>query len=113
MSPLASAAANGGSGDGFSMLLLLLPLLLIAFLFWSQRKRQKKFKEMQADLAVGSRVMTTTGLYGTIAQMDASTVQIEAAPGVVLQFDRRVVMQAPGAQPPHAQPGADETMGEQ
>ncbi|USQ82015.1 preprotein translocase subunit YajC [Ornithinimicrobium faecis] len=113
MSPLASAAASGGSGDGFSMLLLLLPLLLIAFLFWSQRNRQKKFKEMQSDLQVGSRVMTTTGLYGTIAQMDDNTVQVEAAPGVVLQFDRRVVMQAPGAQPPHAQPETDNTTGEQ
>ncbi|WP_109471240.1 preprotein translocase subunit YajC [Ornithinimicrobium cavernae] len=112
MSPLASAAASSGGGDGFSMLLLLLPLALIAFLFISQRNRQKKFKEMQADLAVGSRVMTTTGLYGTIAAMDETTVQIEAAPGVVLQFDRRVVMQAPGAQPPHAQPGPDDTQGD-
>lgn len=109
MSPLASAAASGGSGDGFSMLLLLLPLVLIAFLFFSQRNRQKKFKEMQADLQVGSRVMTTTGLFGTITQMDESTVHIEAAPGVVLQFDRRVVLQAPGAQPPHAQPGEAQT----
>lgn len=97
MSPQASAAASSGGGT-FSMLLLLLPLALIAYLFWSQRNRQKKFKEMQSDLRVGSRVMTTTGLYGSIAHMDEATVHIEAAPGVILQFDRRVVMAAPDAQ---------------
>lgn len=104
MSPQASAAASSGGGT-FSMLLLLLPLALIAYLFWSQRNRQKKFKEMQSDLRVGSRVMTTTGLYGSIAHMDEATVHIEAAPGVILQFDRRVVMTAPDAQGHGAAPG--------
>lgn len=103
MSPLASAATQGTGGQ-FNSILLLLPLLLIAFLFFSQRRRQKKMQQMQAELEVGSRVITTTGLFGTIAGMDETTVQLEAAPGVVLQWDRRAVVPAPGAQPPHAQP---------
>ena len=106
MSPMASAAASGGGQ--FSTLLLVLPLLLLAFLFFSQRRRQKKIQEMQSDLEVGARVMTTTGLYGTVAQLDEKSVHIEAAPGVVLQWDRRAVVPAPGAQPPHAQPGTDD-----
>jgi preprotein translocase subunit YajC len=104
---MASAATTGGGGFT-SSLLLLLPLLLIAYLLWSQRRRQKKMQELQADLEVGVRVMTTTGLYGTVAALDENTVHIEAAPGVVLQWDRRAVVPAPGAQPPHAQPGTDE-----
>lgn len=102
MSPLASAANTGTSGQ-FSTILLLLPILLIAFLFFSQRRRQKKVQTMQAELAVGSRVMTTTGLYGTVAALDESTVHIEAAPGVVLQWDRRAVLPATAAQPSQAQ----------
>lgn len=108
MSPMASAATQGGGGFT-SSLLLLLPLLLIAYLLWSQRRRQKKMQELQADLQVGARVMTTTGLFGTVAALDDSTVHIEAAPGVVLQWDRRAVVPAPGAQPPHAQPGGAES----
>lgn len=107
MSPMASAATSGGGGLT-SSLLLLLPLLLIAYIVWSQRRRQKKMQELQADLQVGARVMTTTGLYGTIAQLDESTVMLEAAPGVVLQWDRRAVVPAPGDQPPHVQPGAED-----
>lgn len=107
MSPLASATTEGTGGQ-FGSILLLLPLLLIAYLFFSQRRRQKKVQEMQAELQVGARVMTTTGLYGTIAALDESTVQIEAAPGVVLQWDRRAVVPAPGAQPPHVQPADDQ-----
>lgn len=107
MSPMASAAPSGGGGFT-SSLLLLLPLLLIAYIVWSQRRRQKKMQELQADLQVGARVMTTTGLYGTIAQLDEATVLLEAAPGVVLQWDRRAVVPAPDDQPPHVQPGADE-----
>lgn len=96
MSPLASATPSGG--DGFNILLLLLPLLLLAYLFFSQRRRQTKLKEMQAGLQVGSRVMTTTGLYGTVSHLDEATVYIEAAPGVVLQWDRRAVVPAPGTE---------------
>lgn len=106
MSPLASAAASGGGGGGgLSSLLLLLPLLLLAYLFYAQRKRQKKLQEVQASLEIGQRVMTTTGLFGTVAALDETSVHIEAAPGVVLQWDRRAVVPAQGAQPPHAQPG--------
>lgn len=93
MSPMASA--NPAGGDGFSTLLLLLPLLLIAYLLFSQRRRQKKMKELQQGLQVGSRVMTTTGLFGTVSHLDEATVYIEAAPGVVLQWDRRAVVPAP------------------
>ena len=107
MSPLASAASGSG-GQQFSSILLLLPLLLIAYLFFSQRRRQKKVQQMQAELQVGSRVMTTTGLYGTIAQLDETMVQLEAAPGVVLQWDRRAVVPVPGAQPPHVQQADDQ-----
>lgn len=111
MSPMASAATTG-SGGFTSSLLLLLPLLLIAYLLWSQRRRQKKVQALQADLEVGARVMTTTGLYGIVADLDESTVHLEAAPGVVLQWDRRAVVPAPGAQPPHVQQGFDDGQGQ-
>lgn len=95
MSPMASAGSSGGSG--LSTLLLLLPLLLIAYLLFSQRRRAKKMQEMQSQLQIGSRVMTTTGLYGTVSHLDEATVYIEAAPGVVLQWDKRAVVPAPAA----------------
>ncbi|MCK0111942.1 preprotein translocase subunit YajC [Ornithinimicrobium sp. F0845] len=110
MSPMASATSGGG--DGFSTLLLLLPLLLIAYLLFSQRRRQKKLKEMQAGLQIGARVMTTTGLYGTVSHLDESTVYIEAAPGVVLQWDRRAVVPAQDTRP-GTDEAPDDTVGEQ
>lgn len=113
MSPMASAANAGGGGQQFDTLLLLLPLLLIAYLLFSQRRRQKKLQAMQAELQVGSRVMTTTGLFGTVAHLDASTAFIEAAPGVVLQWDRRAVVPAPDTQAAPADAPVEESLPEE
>lgn len=94
MSPLASAAPSTGSGLG-SLLLLALPLVLIVYLVVSQRRRQRQLASAQAGLQVGDEVMTTTGLYGRVVSLQERVVELEAAPGVVLRWDRRAVVPAP------------------
>ncbi|CAN5824013.1 MAG: preprotein translocase subunit YajC [Actinomycetota bacterium] len=99
MSPLASAATSTGSGFG-SLLLLALPLLLIVYLIFSQRRRQRRMATMQAELQVGDDVMTTTGLYARVVSLDDAVVEVEAAPGVVLRWDRRAIVRPPQADAP-------------
>lgn len=76
---------------------LIFPLLIVVLavpLFLSARK-QKKVQAAQQDLqksiASGDRVMTTSGLYGTVAGAADETIDIEIAPGVVTTWLRAAV----------------------
>lgn len=74
-----------------NLLILALPLLLIVFMMFSQRKRQRQVMEFQDSLAVGEEVVTTSGLFGTIRELDASVVTLEIAPDVLVRIDRRAI----------------------
>jgi preprotein translocase subunit YajC len=67
-----------------------------------QRKRmQLKAQELQDSLAIGTPVMTTAGLHGTVAAIGDSTIDLEIAPGVVVTFARQAVLEVrkPAATP--------------
>lgn len=77
---------------------LLLPLLIVlvgGMLFFGSRRQRKAVAEqqkLQTSLQVGDRVMTTSGLFGTVANTDSETeIQIEIAPGVVTSWLRAAV----------------------
>ena len=74
-------------------LIQLLPLLAIFALFWfllvlPARRRAKQVSEMQAQLAVGDRVVTSGGVFGTIARLADDRVGLEVAPDVVIDVAR-------------------------
>ena len=73
------------------LLILALPLLLIVFMMVSQRRRQREVGTFQSGLDVGQEVVTTSGLFGTITQVEDAAVHLEVAPGVVVRFDRRAI----------------------
>ena len=78
---------------------LLLPLLLVLVLAVplvmstrKQKKQQAAQQDLQSSLAPGDRVMTTSGLYGTVADASGdTTIDIEIAPGVVTTWLRLAV----------------------
>ena len=73
------------------LLLPLLLLLLVGFMFYSQRRRQKSVQDLQSSISVGDEICTTSGLFGTVTEMDTLTMHLEIAPGTVVKFDRRAV----------------------
>lgn len=85
-------AATNSSGGAVS---LLIPLLLLgAFFFFAirpQRARQRAFAQVQAALTEGQEVVTTAGLYGTVAEVGADFVLLEVAPGVRVKLARAAV----------------------
>ncbi|WP_027927659.1 preprotein translocase subunit YajC [Amycolatopsis benzoatilytica] len=79
-----------------SMLLPLLLLLVVAVPLVmgtrKQKKQQAAQQELQNGLAPGDRVMTTSGLYGTVADASGdTTIDIEIAPGLVTTWLRLAV----------------------
>ncbi|WP_410659172.1 preprotein translocase subunit YajC [Amycolatopsis sp. lyj-112] len=78
---------------------LLLPLLLMLVvaipLVMGTRKQKKaaaKQQELLASLAPGDRVMTTSGLYATVADASAdTTIDLEVTPGQISTWLRQAV----------------------
>lgn len=78
---------------------LLFPLLLAlmaGFMFISirkQKKRMQEMQEMQNEVAVGSRLQLTSGLFGTVVDADNSDyIDVEIATGVVTRWNRLAIM---------------------
>jgi preprotein translocase subunit YajC len=78
-------------GDVVLVVLLAIPLIGIWLLIRGQQRRSQEAAELAARLHVGQDVITTSGLYGTIAGLDDTTVTLQVAPGVEMRFDRRAV----------------------
>lgn len=76
---------------GLELLIPLLAVLLLFVMFNGQRKRQRQLAHMQSQLVPGTRVCTTSGLFGTVVEVSDSEIVIEAAPGVNLRYDRRAI----------------------
>lgn len=76
------------------LLLPLLVLLLLVPMFLTARRQKREMQRvsaMQDALRVGDRVMTTSGLYGTIAGVEDTTLELEIAPGVVTTWMRMAI----------------------
>lgn len=82
-------------GNLSSLMFPLLLVLLAVPLFLSARKQKRAMAEqqqLQSSLQPGDKVMTTSGLYGTVA--DAShdtTIDIEISEGVVTRWLRAAI----------------------
>ncbi|GII80836.1 preprotein translocase subunit YajC [Sphaerisporangium rufum] len=72
------------------------PLILLIVVFYfllirPQRKRQQEQLQMQNSLTPGSRVMTTTGLFGTVSALEDDDVVLEIAPGVQTRWTKGAI----------------------
>jgi preprotein translocase subunit YajC len=84
------------------MMEILIPMLLalLVLMFFSVRKQKKMMaaqQNLQDGLSPGDRVMTTSGLYATVADSsDPTTIQLEIADGVVTEWLRQAVREKVG-----------------
>jgi preprotein translocase subunit YajC len=78
----------------FPIIVLALLALVLFVLPARQRKRlQARTQAMQESLTIGTPVMTTSGLHGTVVALGDSTVDLEIAPGVVVTFARQAILE--------------------
>jgi preprotein translocase subunit YajC len=75
-------------------LIPVLLVVLVGFMFFGTRKQKRAVQQqqdMQKSLSFGDRVMTTSGLYGTIVSTSDDTVELEIAEGLVTTWLRQAV----------------------
>lgn len=76
-----------GSLISFVVLIAAFYLLIIR----PQMKRQKDQAALMASLAVGDRVVTIGGIFGTIRTLEDDEVQLEIASDVVIMMARSAI----------------------
>jgi preprotein translocase subunit YajC len=93
--------------------LILLALAVLLFVLPArQRKRmQAQQQAMQDSLAIGTPVMTTSGLHGTVAGLAEKTLDLEIAPGVVVTFARQAILEVRQPAPAIGDEGTDSDTG--
>jgi preprotein translocase subunit YajC len=74
----------------------LLPILLLVVVFYllvlrPARARQAQAQAVARQLAPGTRVMTTAGLFGTITAVEDDQVELEIADGVRVRYVKAAI----------------------
>ncbi len=73
-----------------------LVILVAAFYFLivrPQRRQQMIRRQIIATVDVGDEIVTSGGVFGTVVAIDAETLDVEIAPGVVVKIARGAVAQ--------------------
>lgn len=77
---------------------MLLPVVMFAglgaLMFFSMKKQKRTAaatKQMHESLVPGARVMTTSGLHGTVTAVADDTIELEIAPGLRTTWVRAAV----------------------
>lgn len=90
--PIAASASGGGS---FLPLLLIIVFIVGMYFLMirPQQRRNRDLQQLQASLGPGAEVMTGSGIYGTVTDVDEDegTVSLEVSPGVTLRMARAAV----------------------
>ncbi len=83
----------GGSGGQAGGLAGFLPIIILFAIFYfllirPQQKKAKEHKDMIANLKKGHRIITSGGIYGTILNLDETTIGLEIAEKVKIKITR-------------------------
>jgi preprotein translocase subunit YajC len=93
VNPVAFAAEASGGLDLIRFILLFGPLFLIWYflVIRPQSKQRARTRELLENLKTGDRVVTTGGIYGTIAGFRDTVVQLQVAKDVKIEVARSAI----------------------
>jgi preprotein translocase subunit YajC len=102
IAPLFALAAS--PDQQVSPLIQLIPFALVLAIFYfvillPMRKKQKKVQEFLDALKVGDKVVTTGGLFGSIAKINEQVVQLQVAPNVRVDISKAAIVGYQGQAP--------------
>ncbi len=89
----AQGIGGGSSGSSSGTLLSLVPFVLIFVIFYfllilPQQKRQKQQKALLEALKKGDKVITGSGIWGTVTNLGKETVTLQIADSAKIRIQR-------------------------
>lgn len=104
-------ALGASPGQQVSPLVQLIPFALVLAIFYfvillPMKKRQKKVEEFLSALKEGDKVVTSGGLFGSIAKIREDAIQLQIAPNVRVDIAKAAIVgyqgQAPVVETPNS-----------
>ena len=91
-------------GQQVSPLIQLIPFALVLAIFYfvillPMKKRQKKVEAFLSALKVGDKVVTSGGLFGSIAKIGEDAISLQIAPNVRVDISRAAIVGYQGQAP--------------
>lgn len=83
----------GGGLGGFVLPLLLMFGIMYFLVIMPQQRQRKKMQEMLGAVKNGDKVITTSGIYGTINGIDGDTFILKVADNVKIRIARAAIAQ--------------------
>lgn len=93
-SPLVEPGETGPEQNplfGFMVPLALIMVMMYLLTIRPQNLKMKKHKEMLTRLKVGDEIVTSGGIFATVAKVDEAYLDVEVAQNVVLTISRAAV----------------------
>ena len=72
-------------------MIVLLFVVMWLLIIRPQRKKAKEEQQMREQLKKGDRVLFSGGIYGKIHSVDATTVEVEVANGVIMTVEKSFI----------------------
>jgi preprotein translocase subunit YajC len=89
---LFQSGATAALGSPLIMMLIVMGIFYVILILPQQRQR-KKLQQMLSELKNGDKVITGSGIYGTIAGIDGDTVILKIADQVKIRVARSAIAQ--------------------
>jgi preprotein translocase subunit YajC len=88
-----AGGAQGGGGSMISTLVMFAAVILIMYFLMirPQQKRQKEHQKMLSSIQKGDKVVTTSGIHGTVLEMDEKTMTLRVDENTKMRFERGAV----------------------
>ena len=87
----AMAPSPGGGAGGASQLMPTLVMFGAMFAIRPQQKQKQERERMLSAIKRGDKVVTTSGMFGTVTNLTDKTVTLRVADQVKLEFERSAV----------------------
>lgn len=90
--PVAGATAQQPSSMPTIIMLIVFVAIFYFLIFRPQMKRSKEQRQLISSIQKGDEVLTSSGICGTITNIDNNFVELEVSKGVVVKFQKEAIV---------------------
>ena len=92
MTPPAGSGDQSGAG-GISTIIMFAMIGLIFFfmIYRPQKKRQKERESLISKMEKGDKVITSSGIHGTISQLDETSILVQVSDNTKIRFEKSAI----------------------
>ena len=92
----ATAAQPAPAGSGSFWIMILAMIAIMYFFMWRpESKRRKQMENFRNNLKKGDKIITAGGIYGTVKEIQPTSLLIEVDSNVTLRIDKNMVAASP------------------